>query len=119
MLVGVNSILLFCAAFFTGIAALFVPKVTQRYRLMLVFAGAYLFFVTLIHLLPDIFFCLFFFSWRKGRCVGDLCVARIFFATGFGVFFARGRTRTRARPRQTTRGRRRGGFFGGLRSLCH
>ncbi|PGH41921.1 MAG: zinc permease [Candidatus Nephrothrix sp. EaCA] len=55
MLVGVNSILLFCAAFFTGIAALFVPKVTQRYRLMLVFAGAYLFSVTLIHLLPDIF----------------------------------------------------------------
>lgn len=55
MLVGINSALLFCAAFFAGIAALFVPKVTQRYRLMLVFAGAYLFSVTLIHLLPDIF----------------------------------------------------------------
>lgn len=55
MVAGINTVLLFCVAFFTGVAALFVPKVTQRYRLMLVFAGAYLFSITLIHLLPGIF----------------------------------------------------------------
>ncbi|WP_245558424.1 ZIP family metal transporter [Fulvivirga imtechensis] len=43
-------------ALLAGLAALLLPQVKEnRYKLVLVFAGAYLFAVTIIHILPELF----------------------------------------------------------------
>ncbi|MTI20270.1 zinc permease [Fulvivirga sp. RKSG066] len=47
---------LFFTALLSGLAAMFVPGVRGKsYKLVLVFAGAYLFAVTIIHILPEIY----------------------------------------------------------------
>jgi len=48
--------ILFLVAFGAGLLALYVPRVsTGNYKLALVFAGAYLFSITIIHILPELF----------------------------------------------------------------
>ena len=48
--------ILFITTLLAGIAPLFLPKVNSRtFHLALVFSGAYLFGITLIHLLPELF----------------------------------------------------------------
>lgn len=49
-------VILFCVAFFTGLLAFYIPQISQeRYKLLLVFAGSYLFSITVIHILPELF----------------------------------------------------------------
>ncbi len=51
-----NSIILFIVAFAAGLLAFYVPKISNgNYKLALVFAGAYLFSITIIHILPELF----------------------------------------------------------------
>ena len=51
-----DIIILFLVAFGTGILAIYIPKVSNdRYKLLLVFAGSYLFSITVIHILPELF----------------------------------------------------------------
>ncbi|MGM0581527.1 MAG: ZIP family metal transporter [Bacteroidota bacterium] len=51
-----NSIILFLLTFGAGYLVFFIPKVNNSFfKLALVFAGAYLFSVTVIHILPEIF----------------------------------------------------------------
>ncbi len=48
--------ILFAVAFFTGLLAFYIPKISNdRYKLLLVFAGSYLFSITVIHILPELF----------------------------------------------------------------
>ncbi len=50
-------IVLFVTALAAGLAAFFMPTVKQdAYKLILVFAGAYLFSITVIHILPELYF---------------------------------------------------------------
>jgi Predicted divalent heavy-metal cations transporter len=52
----VQILILFGVAFFTGLLAFYIPKISNdRYKLLLVFAGAYLFSITVIHILPELF----------------------------------------------------------------
>lgn len=51
-----NLLLLFFVALLAGLSAFLVPEVKEkRYKLVLVFAGAYLFAVTVMHILPELF----------------------------------------------------------------
>jgi zinc and cadmium transporter len=51
-----NYLLLFSVAMFGGLIAFSRPKLdTGNYKLSLVFAGAYLFSITVIHILPELF----------------------------------------------------------------
>lgn len=51
-----SILLLFFVALVTGLLAFRIPNVGgDRYRLLLVFAGAYLFSITVIHILPEMF----------------------------------------------------------------
>ncbi|UII28039.1 ZIP family metal transporter [Fulvivirga maritima] len=51
-----NLIFLFLAAAIPGAVAFFIPqKQGINYKLILVFAGAYLFAITIIHILPELF----------------------------------------------------------------
>lgn len=51
-----DLLLLFSSALLAGLMVFLVPKVsTINFKLTLVFAGAYLFSITIIHLLPEIF----------------------------------------------------------------
>lgn len=51
-----NLFILFLAAFLGGIATFALPEVRSgHYRLVLVFAGAYLFSITILHILPELF----------------------------------------------------------------
>lgn len=51
-----NLILLFVAALGGGLVALSLPQYQSRaYKLSLVFAGSYLFAITIIHILPELF----------------------------------------------------------------
>lgn len=53
---AINLLVLFFSAFAPGILALFVPQNQgNKYKLALVFAGAYLFAITIIHILPELF----------------------------------------------------------------
>ncbi|WP_340153826.1 ZIP family metal transporter [uncultured Marivirga sp.] len=52
----INSIILFVLTFGTGYLVFFLPNVNNHFfKFALVFAGAYLFSVTVIHILPEIF----------------------------------------------------------------
>jgi len=49
-------LLLFLAALIAGLAALAIPNVREKqYKLALVFAGSYLFSITIIHILPELY----------------------------------------------------------------
>ena len=49
-------IILFCIAFAAGLLAFYIPKYNvKNYKLLLVFAGSYLFSITILHILPDLF----------------------------------------------------------------
>jgi zinc and cadmium transporter len=51
-----NAIILFLLTFGAGYLVFFIPKMNNQYfKFALVFAGAYLFSVTVIHILPEIF----------------------------------------------------------------
>lgn len=51
-----DSLILFLLTFAAGYLVFFIPKINNQYfKLALVFAGAYLFSVTVIHILPEIF----------------------------------------------------------------
>lgn len=51
-----NFLVLFLTALLAGLSTLLIPQVKEsRYKLILVFAGAYLFAVTIIHILPELF----------------------------------------------------------------
>ena len=52
----VNFFILLFTALLAGISAFFLPNMERfKYRLTLVFAGAYLFSVTIVHILPELF----------------------------------------------------------------
>jgi len=52
----INFILLFSAALSAGLVALYVPKWNENsFKLVLVFAGAYLFSITVLHIFPELF----------------------------------------------------------------
>lgn len=52
----INFALLFLTALIAGATAYFIPKVKEpQYKLALVFAGAYLFSITVIHILPELY----------------------------------------------------------------
>lgn len=51
-----NLLVLFFVALLAGLSALLIPEIKdKKYKLVLVFAGAYLFAVTIIHILPELF----------------------------------------------------------------
>jgi len=51
-----NFLLLFVSAMIAGLLALFIPKWNEKdFKLGLIFAGAYLFSITILHLLPELF----------------------------------------------------------------
>ncbi len=51
-----NILLLFCGAIFGGLAIFFFKKDNQqKLKLILSFSGAYLFAITVLHLLPDVY----------------------------------------------------------------
>jgi len=51
-----NLIILFLSAALAGIAVLFIPNLsTKRFKTVLSFSGAYLFSITVIHILPELF----------------------------------------------------------------
>lgn len=51
-----NFALLFISALAAGLLALFLPKWKEKnFKLALIFAGAYLFSITILHLLPELF----------------------------------------------------------------
>jgi zinc transporter ZupT len=53
---AVNFILLFVTAMVAGGLAYFIPSWEERYfKLVLVFAGSYLFAITVLHILPELF----------------------------------------------------------------
>ncbi|MHA7129626.1 ZIP family metal transporter [Algoriphagus namhaensis] len=53
---GLNFLLLFLTAFGAGSLVFFAPKFRDKYfKLVLVFAGSYLFSITIIHLIPELF----------------------------------------------------------------
>lgn len=52
----IQVLILFFSAFLGGVLSFFIPSANQRqYKLMLVFAGAYLFAITIIHIMPELF----------------------------------------------------------------
>ncbi|HSJ67813.1 MAG TPA: ZIP family metal transporter [Anditalea sp.] len=52
----INFILLFIAALSAGLVALYVPKWNENsFKLVLIFAGAYLFSITILHIFPELF----------------------------------------------------------------
>ena len=51
-----DILILFCIALAAGVLAFFIPRFdSSNYKLVLVFAGAYLFSITIIHILPELF----------------------------------------------------------------
>lgn len=53
----INSAILFITAFAAGIAALYTPTIkTLNFKLALIFAGSYLFSITILHIIPGLFF---------------------------------------------------------------
>lgn len=51
-----NVLILFIVALFAGLSAFLIPEIKEKkYKLVLVFAGAYLFAITVIHILPELF----------------------------------------------------------------
>ncbi|GGZ19035.1 hypothetical protein GCM10007049_09170 [Echinicola pacifica] len=52
----VNVLILFLSAFLAGALALSIPKWQEKsFKLVLVFAGSYLFSITILHILPELF----------------------------------------------------------------
>ncbi len=52
----INFILLFISAFMAGVIALVIPKWREGdFKLVLIFAGSYLFSITILHILPELF----------------------------------------------------------------
>lgn len=51
-----SLILLFVVALLSGLVVFYVPKInTAHYKLWLVFAGSFLFSITIVHIFPDLF----------------------------------------------------------------
>ncbi|MFW5759400.1 MAG: ZIP family metal transporter [Cyclobacteriaceae bacterium] len=51
-----NIIVLFITAFLGGLAVFFIPRIKESYfKLALVFAGSYLFAITILHIIPELF----------------------------------------------------------------
>ncbi len=53
---GINFLLLFLTAMTAGLLVFFAPAFRERYfKLVLVFAGSYLFSITILHIIPELF----------------------------------------------------------------
>lgn len=53
---GINFLLLFLTAMIAGLLVFFAPAFRERYfKLVLVFAGSYLFSITILHIIPELF----------------------------------------------------------------
>ncbi|MDA0315204.1 MAG: zinc permease [Bacteroidetes bacterium] len=53
---GLNFLLLFFTALLAGLFVFFTPVLKEKYfKLVLVFAGSYLFSITILHILPELF----------------------------------------------------------------
>ena len=51
-----NFVVLLAVTFLAGLSSFFIPGVKkENYRLLLVFAGSYLFAITIIHILPELY----------------------------------------------------------------
>jgi len=67
-------VVLFCIAFAAGLLAFYIPKYNAKnYKLLLVFAGSYLFSITILHILPDLFH-----SSMNGELIGIFILAGFF-----------------------------------------
>ncbi len=52
----INFILLFLTAFISGMLVFFAPNFRDKYfKMVLVFAGSYLFSITILHIIPELF----------------------------------------------------------------
>ena len=52
----INILVLFSIALVAGLVAIYVPKINGgNYKLLLVFAGSYLFSITIIHIFPELY----------------------------------------------------------------
>ena len=81
-----SLISLFGVAFGAGLAAFYLPRINgERYRLILVFAGAYLFSITLTHLLPELFLAASSTTW-KNIPVGVFVLIGFFLQQGLEFF---------------------------------
>jgi zinc and cadmium transporter len=77
-----NIIVLFCIAFAAGLLAFYIPKYnTKNYKLLLVFAGSYLFSITILHILPELFH-----SALNSELVGIFILAGFFLQQGLEYF---------------------------------
>jgi zinc and cadmium transporter len=77
-----NIIVLFCIAFAAGLLAFFLPKYNSKnYKLLLVFAGSYLFSITILHILPELFH-----SALSSELVGVFILAGFFLQQGLEYF---------------------------------
>ncbi len=53
---AINAIIIFLTAMLSGLAVIFIPNIRMRnFSLVLNFSGAYLFSMTVIHILPELF----------------------------------------------------------------
>ena len=53
---ALNFILLFFTALFAGLLVFVAPVFKEKYfKLLLVFAGSYLFSITILHIIPELF----------------------------------------------------------------
>ena len=52
----INILVLFSISLLDGLVAFYIPKISSgNYKLLLVFAGSYLFSITIIHIFPELF----------------------------------------------------------------
>jgi len=52
----INSLILFLSAFLGGILIFFLPRLKEKkFDFLLIFAGSYLFSITIIHILPEVY----------------------------------------------------------------
>jgi len=52
----INSVILFLCAFLGGVSLFFFPELkTKKFDFLLIFAGSYLFSITVIHILPEVY----------------------------------------------------------------
>ncbi|MEQ9300336.1 MAG: ZIP family metal transporter [Cyclobacteriaceae bacterium] len=80
-----NTLILFLTSLFGGLAVYLLPKLTgQQLKMPLVFAGSYLFAVTIIHIMPELFH-----STTEGSTIGIMVLLGFFFQY-FLEFFTAG-----------------------------
>ncbi|WP_332913216.1 hypothetical protein [Algoriphagus boritolerans] len=77
---GINFLLLFFTAMIAGLLVFIFPSFREKYfKLLLVFAGSYLFSITILHIIPELF------DSGYTSTYGALYLDRVFIPADFGV----------------------------------